>query len=172
MHYFLTGEIQTGKSTVIRRLVDTLDLNAGGFKTKWTGISGARKLVLMPFSADIASYTDRNIAAVEENGSIVARTDVFDEMGPRILEQRDGYDVIIMDEIGFLESRSLAFQNAVTETLDGNIPVLGVIQRRSIPFLNSIRARSDIILITVTEKNRDDVLARLVELGIFGKYRG
>ena len=37
MHYFLTGVIQVGKSTIIKKLVSSLGLDAGGFMTRWTG---------------------------------------------------------------------------------------------------------------------------------------
>lgn len=167
MHYFLTGGVQVGKSTIIKRLISALKLDAGGFMTRWVGTENGRVLVLLPYSVESDGYTEANVAAVLENGIMTPRIEVFDAAGPRILERSAGRGVIIMDELGFLESRSFAFQEAVLKTLDGDIPVLGVIQPRDVPFLNRIRERPDVTLITVNAENRNDVFSKLLERGLF-----
>ena len=171
MHYFLTGVIQVGKSTIIKKLVSSLGLDAGGFMTRWTGTGSGRVLILAPFGADIVGGTEIYTAAVYENGKMIPYIGVFDTAGPRILADSRKHDVIIMDELGFLESQSYAFQEAVMKTLDSDVPVLGVIQPRDTMFLNAVRARPDVRLITVTVENRDRILSELISMDLFPRMR-
>ena len=169
MHYFLTGGVQVGKSTIIKRLVRDLGLDAGGFMTRWVGTRTDRVPVLLPYGVEPVPFTEDDIAAVCKGETMTPRIGIFDTVGPRILGESAGRDVIIMDELGSLESRSYAFQKAVLKTLDGDTPVLGVIQPRDVPFLNGIRSRPDVTVITVDEDNRDSVFSRFAESGIFKK---
>lgn len=54
------------------------------------------------------------------------------------------------------------FQQTVFETLDGATPVLGVIRNKKTAFLDAVRARDDIILLTVTKENRDFIPEKIV----------
>ena len=61
-----------------------------------------------------------------------------------------------------MESSAEVFQKAVFETLDSETPVLGVIRNKSTPFLDAVRSREDVILLTVTVHNRDFIPKKIV----------
>jgi nucleoside-triphosphatase THEP1 len=48
-----------------------------------------------------------------------------------------------MDELGFLESGSPEFCDAVTKLFDANYTIIAVIKNKSTPFLDKLRARGD-----------------------------
>jgi len=80
------------------------------------------------------------------------------------MEESGRYPLLIQDELGFMESNSPEFQAAALRCLDAAVPVLGVIRARSTPFLNLIRNRSDVVILTVCPYNHDETMSRLFEL--------
>jgi nucleoside-triphosphatase len=177
-HIFLTGEIQVGKSTIIRKAVERLCIAPAGFRTVWREVNSERveRLCLLPFGADmgqgdssvaVAAVRDFNVRRFE------ARPDVFDEVGVRILSdvssaRRAG--LIVMDELGFIEDNAALFQSAVLDCLDGQIPVVGAIKPRSTPFLNAVRAHSRVRIFEVTLENRNG-LVDVVADALFGMMK-
>jgi len=160
---FLTGERQVGKTTAIQRVLDKLQpVTIGGFRTSKIENAETGK-------SDVIFYPAND---TKENGHVVAQwkggvrdifPDIFDTYGPDWLSS--AADLILMDELGFLESESLTFQDAVMKTLTNSTPVLGVIRNgKSTPFLDSLRQRKDIRIITVTETNRDTIPEKIVEI--------
>ena len=90
-------------------------------------------------------------------------TKAFETRGVEILKNALHHqsDLILMDELGFFEKEALKFQQKVFELLDGGTKVLGVIKKRSNPFLESIKKRENVMVIEVTLDNRDEILNRL-----------
>ena len=71
--------------------------------------------------------------------------------------------LIVMDELGRMELFSRRFQQVALRALDSPRRVLGVLQDRHTSFLDGIRARDDVEIITVTPENRDGLVAVLRE---------
>ena len=78
----------------------------------------------------------------------------FDTLGTAALAQRYG-DVLLMDELGPAESQAAAFCGAVLAALDGDMPVLGVLQKADTAFLRAVASHPRVRVVTVTEENRD-----------------
>jgi len=161
MHVFLTGEKQVGKSTIIRRYLELTGISADGFVTFWESDgSGAGGLYLSRYSPDppppdkylIAVKGTRRLTPVEEHAR------VFDVFGREILDNSGKRGLIVMDELGFLESEAPDFQRAVMRHIDGDVPILGVIKPKRTGFLDGIRAHPNVTVREVTPENRDEVL--------------
>ena len=75
----------------------------------------------------------------------------------------EGASLIVIDEIGPMEMTSPAFCQAVLDALDGDIPILGTIVKRSRPFSDQIKARPGVELITVTRANREWLVAPILD---------
>ena len=71
--------------------------------------------------------------------------------------------LIVIDEIGPMEIRSVGFRAAVNDALDSELPVLATIFSRSLPFTDAIKSRPDVVLIEVSLNNRDQLVAQLSE---------
>ncbi len=162
MHVFLTGEVQVGKSTIIKRWLDATGLRADGFKTYWQpAADGGTDLYIHPFGTPIVSELNFLAAHRSDNRRWVYEA-AFEQAAESFMYDCGKKDIIIMDELGFMESRAMAFQRAVMDILDRGDPVLGVIKPRPVPFLDAIRARGDVETISVTRENRDEILQELV----------
>ena len=55
----------------------------------------------------------------------------FNRLGCAALLHSDAPSLMIMDELGPNEGKALDFQRAVFSALDGSVPILGVLQKRS-----------------------------------------
>ncbi|MCL2736869.1 MAG: nucleoside-triphosphatase [Propionibacteriaceae bacterium] len=172
MHVFLTGAKQVGKTTVIQRFVAQSGLGADGFVTTWVDGDAGRRLTLSAYDSPPGAGVD---VACRDQGRAVAVdgvAGVFDIDGVRILDACGRRDVIIMDEVGALESSAVLFQEAVLRRLEGDVPVLGVVQPKRTAFLDAIRAHPSVTLLTVTPQNRDECVAWLVAQGVRRAGRG
>lgn len=161
MHVFLTGPIQSGKSTAIARYLAGRQDAPGGFFTRWDRPAGVLHLELLDGQAPRVLT-----AARMTDGRAIPEPSAFDAAGARLLELAGApLPLLVMDELGFLEGCSPLFQRAVFTLLDGPVPVLGVLRPhpRS-PFWGPLSRRSDIRLLPLTEENRDALPRVLTQL--------
>jgi len=66
--------------------------------------------------------------------------------------------LIVIDEIGKMECFSELFKKTLVSLLDSKHPVLGSITMKGDRFIRQIKARDDVMLVTVTPKNRDKLV--------------
>jgi nucleoside-triphosphatase len=60
-----------------------------------------------------------------------------------------------MDELGYLERNALVFQQVVLDILARDIPVIGTMRMKDIPWHEPIKADPRVSLLKVTLENRD-----------------
>ncbi|NLK52882.1 MAG: nucleotide kinase [Syntrophomonadaceae bacterium] len=158
MHIFLTGEIQIGKSTVIAKTLALLRTTPGGFKTYFGPDRGSPdKLLYMNPAGEPKIFREEN-AVVRFAGDCPpqAFTKKFDTYGVELIRSaRISSNLILMDECGGLERDALVFHKEVMDTLNGSIPVLGVIKLASKGWTDRIRNHPKVKLRTVTKENRN-----------------
>lgn len=162
-HLFLTGEVQVGKSTLIRRLLAAHpDWRLGGFQTvtRWAGRRGSVHLI--PARAEMEACTTDNCVGFRDVEIMrpVSRPEVFDRIGPGLLRPEQA-DLLLMDELGTMERQAEVFCGAVLGALDGDLPVLGVVKSRSSALLDAVRAHPRVRVVTVTRENREGLLKTL-----------
>ncbi len=113
------------------------------------------------------------LARVGHPGPRVGRYGVFvenlEKAASAILEALESKDVVVVDEVGPMELKSKAFEDAVRRAADHPTPCIFVVHARSRhPLVLDLRERrEDVEVYEVTERNRDDlpdiVMERLIE---------
>ena len=153
-HLFLTGEKHIGKSTALRKLLAGREGPAGGFRTMriMTPAGGAIHMLHAGWEEDC---TEENLLLVKGRDVDEAAAERFDAIGCAILAQSQTSAYLVMDELGPTEAAALAFQQAVFQCLEGDIPIYGVLQQAESRFLERIRAHPAVHVVTVTRENRD-----------------
>ncbi|MEJ2746282.1 MAG: nucleoside-triphosphatase, partial [bacterium] len=157
----ITGKVGAGKSTLVREIVSELGLKPAGYLTRGIPERGLK------LRCEIISLTDgvvpeKGIMADREIGgayrvcNMGVNAGVLESVGAVALEKAVGTSpLIVMDEIGNMEAVSPRFQTAVIAALESRTPVLGVIKLGAGPFVDRIKARSDIALIKISNMNYD-----------------
>ena len=161
---FLTGEIQVGKSTLLRKLLQKSSLRPGGLETgfgPWRA-EESRRLFLYPYGSP--DYGEASVCARMGPGGKSAYPEVFDTRGAALVRAAaadPAVEVIVLDELGFLEAEALEFRAAVLEALRSPKPVWGVLRLGGGCWGGADLGR----IVTVTRENRD----RLAELAFPGE---
>ena len=159
MKVFLTGERQIGKSTIIQKVLKLIGpVELGGYFTR---VSGS-EICMYP-----ASDPDAQGFAVGKKGKI-GYPEVFDGKGSELLEKSVSKELVILDEIGWMESDADNFSQTVIDLVSSDVDVLGVIRLGcSSKLCNALREMQGVEILTVTEENREILPEMIAE-----KFRG
>ena len=169
MHVFLQGPKNIGKSTVILKTLDLLNtiapspLSLGGFFT-WNSGEAAPHIYMRPAGAKREGGAVLLARWDHVAGRLECDIRVFEEAGTSILANSDSADLIIMDELGFLESSAHKFKRAVLNALSGKVPVLGALRLGDVPWHRDIKGNPDVTVFDVCEENRSALPQELAKL--------
>lgn len=161
-HLFITGERGNGKSyllnSILNQLEETMDMSD-----------------FFNFNYLISRRTDTPEVVIKSNliddgkeyviGRPRTLTPVSPKKGHNMTIVEDGFincacpaikkhlmtsadSIFVIDELGYLESSCIPFQENIKSLLD-NSRVLSVIRKQSTEFLDSIKSRSDVLLIDI-----------------------
>ena len=158
LNLLVTGKPGEGKTTLAERVVERLrgSLRLAGFTTtEVRGQTGER----LGFRITTVNGSEGELARVHLKSPVrVGRYGVnleeFERLALPELARHD-VDLIVIDEIGKMECCSNRFCQAVEAVLDARIKVLATLGIGRLPFLDAIRRRPDIELVTLTKQNRD-----------------
>ena len=161
----LTGKPGVGKTTLLERVIKSLNVPVSGFYTQEIREGGVRKgFRLMTWDGKSGVLSHVNIQSRCRVGKYGVDIKVIEEIGvPAIEEAIKQAKLIAIDELARMELFSQAFQKTVLDVLGSKIPVMATIQERPHPFLDRVRQRSDVQLFSVTLENRDRLVGLLKE---------
>lgn len=148
-----------GKSTLIRAYLDRFDGKVGGFRTVRTdAVFGNRFSVHLVCPGDEPSQANLLFLCPppKDDAAVIAR---FEELGCAALADTAECELILMDELGPTEAKAEKFQQAVWNALNGDVPIIGVLQKAESAFLDKIAGHENVDVIEVTFENRN-LLAR------------
>ena len=165
----ICGDRQVGKSTLVSRLEELITVPVYGFRTKSMVIreDGGHDVYIFRASDKERKLSEGNLLASCGAGEMNINKEVFETLGVQYIREAEEGGVIIMDELGFMESDAFGFQKAVLDALDGEIPVIATVKSGDPDneFLNKVRTHENADLYMIDENNRDglyDALSALV----------
>lgn len=166
----VTGPPRSGKTTVVRRVVDRLvdqGYRVGGLLSPERLAAGERvgfdiKDAMTDESRLLAHVDRKEGPAVGKYRVAVDNVDAIAK--PAIRRALDGADVIVIDEVAPMEVESRVFVHEVRRALDTEQPVLAAVHYRSTSgFIGEVKARDDAERFEVTPDTRDDLPATLAD---------
>jgi len=168
----LTGPPGCGKTTLIRKIVQLLEIPAGGFYTEEVRGAGGRRT-----GFDVITLDGRRGRLSEAGfpGPRVGRYGVdlqfLENVALSRIEPAPGI-LIVIDEIGKMECFSRRFVETVGNVLAGSSAVLGTVARGGSPFIREVRSTPGVQLIEVTLQNRNRLTKEIVEIVESGRWKG
>ena len=173
MHLFLTGRKGVGKSTLIRGLLRGYKGALGGFFTvKCTEVRPEQTSVHLLRAGSDETPGENNLLFCCGGPSGLNTAERFDRLGGSALERSAGCSLLVMDELGPHEAAAAAFRQAVSLRLDGEIPILGVLQAPAEAFWPEVTAHPAVRVVEVTRENRDQAeLAEGIRQALWGGRR-
>jgi nucleoside-triphosphatase len=161
MRILLEGRPGAGKSTIARRLADTLSqdgIPVSGFITEEIREGGRRLgFSLERFGGERGVLAHVDLPGPPRVGRYGVDLPAFERVAIPALEEASEDEVAIIDELGKMELASDAFRDAFAGLLDRPVPVIATVQSASHAFTDALKRRRDVETMRVTTANRDEL---------------
>ena len=162
----LCGNRRSGRSSMIRELVEETRLPVHGYRTCTlnTRPDGYHEIYMFPYGQEELSPAEACHIGDCNTRERVIRDEVFNTLGVELVTG-DARGILVMDELGFMEAHAEAFCAAVLGKLRGDGHVLAAV-RTSIdtPFLRQILATEDARVVQMDPERFDAIRDELVPI--------
>lgn len=165
MKLFITGRPGIGKTTVIKKVVESIDKPLSGFFTEEIRESGVRK----GFKIKAVGGGEGVLAHIAFSkrfkvGKYGVDVEGFERVAIPGMERAslEGR-LLVIDEIARMELFSERFKKFLVDALNSGCDIIASIQDRREPFLDGIRSRRDVEVVRVTETNRNELHKYLID---------
>jgi len=162
----LTGLPGCGKTTLIRKVVDRLDVPVYGFFTNEIREAGQRvgfeiQTFSEPSKKEILSHIDiKSKYRVSKYG---VNVDAFERLALPELEMGIKQNSLIaIDEIGKMELYLAKFEDILIELFNSQINLLATILYKSHPFCDRLKRHAGVEVINVNKNNQDRLIEDLL----------
>lgn len=158
MHILIVGERGVGKSTLIRRVLQELALPVWGFETKKLPATDetplGAPLYIYPCGAPHIHSDDALLGYCGKKDR-TQLTAGFLRFAPHLEQPVPEGHIILMDELGIMESDADRFCEAVLQLLDGNAPIIAAVKHKDTAFLQAVRNHKNCRCFFITPENRE-----------------
>ena len=165
MKLLICGDIHAGKSTLIRKLVALSGKKPAGYITVRlpAGEDGKSYVYLYNVADPPERVEDAAVIKILSPSGKEDHPELLDTLGVSYLTDIPEGSLVVLDEIGTLESAAPVFCSAVMRILSGNYDVLASVKAANSEFLRAVRKHPDCELYIITPDNRDRLCTELSE---------
>ena len=155
----ITGRPSVGKTTLIRKVADSLSgRRLGGFYTEEMRVAGERHgFRLVTFDGRERVMARVGIRGPHRVGKYGVDVSAIDQLAESALELRGETEIYLVDEIGKMECFALKFVSAMRALLDSQKLIIATIAQKGGGFIEEVRRRRDALILEVTRENRDQL---------------
>lgn len=164
MNFLLTGPPRCGKTTLLRGILQDLEIPATGFYTEEVREGGQRVgFRLRTLDGNEGWLAHVNIGGPHRVGRYGVSLEALEDIGIASLRPAPPERFIVVDEIGKMECLSAVFCQSILEALDGPFVVLGTIAQEGKGLMLEIKRRPDVLLFRLDPLNRESLRGRILE---------
>ena len=164
MHTLIVGSSDTNRAAFIDRLLAALEPRPKlyGYRSvkEAPGADGRCPIYIYPVDGPRLRHAD-NLLGWCKDRQAQAYPEAFDRYAV-LIEAAKPDGLLVMDEIGPMESRSTFFRSAVLSALDGDVPILATVRDNNTAFLNEVRSVDKARCFYLTGDNADTLLYEVV----------
>jgi nucleoside-triphosphatase THEP1 len=163
-HILVVGPPRCGKSTLIERIVRQLDRPATGFFTREIKERGRRVgFAIETLDGTRGILARQDLRSRYQVGKYGVNLADIDGIAVPSLRPCRPEELVVVDEIGKMECFSRLFRDTLIRVLNSSHRVLGSIALKGDRFSQGIKARNDVLLIGLSEANREEAFAVIVK---------
>lgn len=159
----LCGNRRSGRSSMIRELLKETRFPVSGYRTCTlnTRPDGYHEIYMFPYGEAHPQPTEESHVGDCNTRERTIHTEVFDTLGVELLNRHTG-GILVMDELGFMESEAELFCAAALEKLNGPGPILAAV-RTSIetPFLREVLAVENALVVQMQPERFAEIYAQI-----------
>lgn len=166
MHALIVGANGTGKTTLIRGVLQALQRPVSGFETvKEDALADdtCGSPIYIYEAGKPHRQSQSNLVGYCRDRRAQPICEGFDRFARQFRLPADPNCVIEMDEIGFLESQSPLFCDLIVSLLDGSRPVIAAVRDKDRPFLRAVRSHPNARCFMLTPENREALYWEVLE---------
>jgi len=152
----VTGPPRSGKSTLIEKVVQRISRPATGFFTQELRDKGRRVgFSITTLQGKTGVLAHQGIRSAFRVGKYGVNLEDLDQIAvPSMLPSRPD-QIVVVDEIGKMECFSRLFKETLIEVLSSDNLVIGSVAMKGDRFIQSIKKRDDVSLVSISENSRD-----------------
>ena len=151
----VTGPPRSGKSTLIEKVVQSIRRPAIGFFTQELREKGKRVgFSITTLQGKTGVLAHQGIKSKFRVGKYGVNLEDLDQIAvPSMLPSTPG-QVVVVDEIGKMECFSRLFKETLLKVLSADNLLIGSVAIKGDRFIQSIKERDDVSLVTISENTR------------------
>jgi nucleoside-triphosphatase len=155
----VTGPPRSGKSTLIEEVVKKIKRPATGFFTRELRDKGKRVgFLIETLGGKTGILAHKNMKSRYKVGRYGVNLGDLDQVAvPSMLPSTDD-QLVVIDEIGKMECLSRLFKETLLRVLSLDNQVIGSIALKGDHFIQTIKNRDDVALVSISETTRDSAL--------------
>ena len=160
----VTGPPRSGKSTLIEKVVQRISRPATGFFTQELRERGRRVgFSITTLEGKTGVLAHQSIRSTFKVGKYGVNLEDLDQIAVPSMLPSTPDQIVVVDEIGKMECFSRLFKETLLKALSSDNLVIGSVAIKGDRFIQSIKKRDDVSLISITEKTRDSALQLFLE---------
>jgi nucleoside-triphosphatase len=155
----VTGPPRSGKSTLIEKVVQSINRPATGFFTQELREKGRRVgFSITTLQGKTGVLAHQNIRSTFRVGKYGVNLEDLDQIAVPSMLPSSLDQIVVVDEIGKMECFSRLFKETLIKVLSSDNLVIGSVAIKGDRFIESIKKRDDVSLISITQNTRDSAL--------------
>ena len=160
----ITGPPRCGKSTLIEKVVNRIESPVTGFFTLEIRKEGRRAgFSINPLDGRQGILAHENIKSQTRVGKYGVNLKDIDSIAVPAMVPATRQEIVVIDEIGKMECFSSLFKETLIEVLSLPNWVIGSIAQRGDLFIQRIKEREDVMVISMTTQNRDNLVDQILD---------
>ena len=155
----VTGPPRSGKSTLIEKVVQSINRPATGFFTQELREKGRRVgFSITTLQGKTGVLAHQSIRSTFKVGKYGVNLEDLDQIAVPSMLPSTPDQIVVVDEIGKMECFSRLFKETLIKVLSSDNLVIGSVAIKGDRFIQSIKKRDDVSLISISQNTRDSAL--------------